>query len=104
MYPSETDKKTTTSRTVENTVDSVIELLRERPVDGVIPSIALAATAAAVDESISALCVELINSWMLLFEAQVNGTNLWLPRFRGSSFFFASSSSTFVGSNTKSLI
>lgn len=53
IYPTETDKKTTTSKTVDRTVDSVIELFRVRPVDDVIPSIALAA-AAAVDESIFA--------------------------------------------------
>lgn len=56
MYPIETDKKTTTSRTVDKTVENVIELLRERAVDGVIPRIALAATAAAVEESIFAVC------------------------------------------------
>lgn len=61
MYPIETDKKTTTSRTVDKTVENVIELLRERAVDGVIPRIALAATAAAVEESIFAVCwIELI--------------------------------------------
>lgn len=76
MYPTETDKKTTTSITVERTVDRVSELLRVRCccVDELNPSIALAAAAAAED-SISRLYLILsaTTSALAAVGVQVNG-------------------------------
>lgn len=49
IYPTETDKKTMTSMTVDRTVDRVSELFRVRLDEEAIPSIALAAAAAVVE-------------------------------------------------------
>lgn len=65
MYPTETDRKTTTSMTVEMKVDRVIELFLDRFEVLLIPSNALAAATAPAEESISRACFIGVNQLYL---------------------------------------